>query len=70
VALDREGLVAEKYSATSIPQTVIIDRGGKIARLFVGASPRFDEQLRAALEQILGGSNAEPAAPNPPAASK
>ena len=70
VALDREGLVAEKYSATSIPQTVIIDRGGKIARLFVGASPRFDEQLRTALEQTLGGPKADPAAPNPPAASK
>jgi thiol-disulfide isomerase/thioredoxin len=53
VALDREGLVAEKYGATSIPQTVIIDRDGKVARLFVGGGARFDEQLRAALQGLL-----------------
>jgi peroxiredoxin len=63
VALDREGLVAEKYGATAIPQTVIIDRQGKIARLFVGGGARFDEQLRAALESVLAGQPAEPLAP-------
>ena len=40
VALDRDGRVAEKYGATAIPQTVIIDRQGKVARLFVGAAAR------------------------------
>ncbi len=53
VALDRDGLVAEKYGATSIPQTVIIGRDGKVARLFVGGSARFDEQLRGALKSLL-----------------
>ena len=53
VALDREGRVAEKYGATSIPQTVIIGRDGKVARLFVGGSARFDEQLRTALQSLL-----------------
>jgi thiol-disulfide isomerase/thioredoxin len=53
VALDKEGRVAERYGATSIPQTVIVDRDGKVARLFVGGSPRFDEQLRQALKAIL-----------------
>jgi len=53
VALDRNGRVAEKYGATSIPQTVIIGPDGKVARLFVGASARFDEQLRTALRSVL-----------------
>jgi hypothetical protein len=55
VALDRNGRVAEKYGATSIPQTVVIGRDGKVARLFVGASARFDEQLRTALRAVLAG---------------
>jgi thiol-disulfide isomerase/thioredoxin len=54
VALDRDGRVAERYGATAIPQTVIIDRDGKVARLFVGGSPRFDVQLRQALQSVLG----------------
>lgn len=53
VAFDRDGRVAERYGATSIPQTVIVDREGKVVRLFVGGGPRFDEQLRAALESVL-----------------
>jgi peroxiredoxin len=55
VALDRDGVVAQKYGADAIPQTVIIDRDGKIARLYVGAGPKFDETLRQALEQVLAG---------------
>jgi len=55
VALDREGIVAEKYGAVTIPQTVIIDRQGNVARLFVSASARFDEQLRTALRQVIAG---------------
>ena len=54
VALDRDGRVAERYGAVAIPQTVIIDRAGKVARLFVGGGPRFDDQLRTALEAVLG----------------
>ena len=53
VALDSNGRVAEKYGATSIPQTVIIDRSGKVARLFVGGGPRFGDQLRTALQAVL-----------------
>jgi thiol-disulfide isomerase/thioredoxin len=54
VALDHDGRVAERYGANSIPQTVIIDREGKVARLFVGGGARFDEQLRQALTAVLG----------------
>jgi thiol-disulfide isomerase/thioredoxin len=53
VALDTDGRVAERYGAISIPQTVIVDRDGKVARFFVGATARFDEQLRQALKAIL-----------------
>jgi thiol-disulfide isomerase/thioredoxin len=53
VALDRNGRVAERYGATAIPQTVIIDGEGKVVRLFVGGSPRFDATLRQALRSVL-----------------
>lgn len=53
VALDKDGRVAERYGATDIPQTVIIGRDGKVARLFVGGGARFDERLRQALKAVL-----------------
>ena len=53
VGLDRDGVVAEKYAAVAIPQTVIIDADGKIARLFVGGGPQYVDQLSAALEAVL-----------------
>jgi len=53
VGLDRNGVVAEKYAAVAIPQTVIIDADGKIARLFVGGGPQYIDQLCAALEAVL-----------------
>ena len=55
VVLDQNGRIAEKYGATSIPQTVIIDREGNVARVFVGGGARFDDQLRAALKTVLSG---------------
>ena len=55
VALDRDGVVAEKYAAVTIPQTVIIDPNGRVSRLFVGGGPQFAEQLRAALQDLLPG---------------
>lgn len=36
VALDRDGRVGEMYSAFAIPQTVIVDRDGKVAVVHVG----------------------------------
>ena len=53
VALDRDGVVAEKYAATAIPQTVVIDREGKVARLYVGSSPDLEERLREALKALV-----------------
>ncbi|QEH32595.1 Thiol-disulfide oxidoreductase ResA [Aquisphaera giovannonii] len=60
VALDRDGAVAEKYAANAIPQTVIIDREGKVARLFIGGGPHFDVMLREALRSVVGEAPAAP----------
>ena len=61
VALDRDGAVAEKYEANAIPQTVVIDRDGNVARLFVGGGPHLGDQLRDAIKATLSGEKpAEP----------
>jgi len=53
VALDIDAAVSEKYEATSIPQTVIIDREGKIAYLWIGVGNHVDDTLRNALKLVL-----------------
>ena len=53
VALDRDGVVAQQYAAVAIPQTVIIDSAGNVARLFVGGGLQYDQQLREALRSVL-----------------
>ena len=55
VAMDIDGVAATKYQANAIPQTVIIDREGKVARLFVGGGPKLADQLRDALREVLTG---------------
>lgn len=57
VAMDIDGVAATKYQATAIPQTVIIDREGNVARLFVGGGPKLGDQLRDALRDVLSGSS-------------
>ena len=57
VAMDIDGVAATKYQATAIPQTVIIDREGKVARLFVGGGPKLADQLREALREVLTGQS-------------
>jgi len=63
VALDRDGVVADKYAAVAIPQTVIIDAGGNVTRLFVGGGPQYVEQFRAALEAAVTPPGEQKAAP-------
>jgi thiol-disulfide isomerase/thioredoxin len=53
VALDRDGVVAEKYGVTAIPQTVVIDREGNVARLYVGGGPHLGDQLRDLIRSLL-----------------
>jgi thiol-disulfide isomerase/thioredoxin len=58
VALDRDGVVADRYKAAAIPQTVIINRDGNVARLFVGGGPHLEEQLRDSIKLVLEGDKA------------
>ncbi|WP_425397337.1 TlpA family protein disulfide reductase [Aeoliella sp.] len=51
VALDIDGATAEKYAVTAIPQTVVVDKEGNVAALFVGGGPRLVEQLREVLQR-------------------
>jgi thiol-disulfide isomerase/thioredoxin len=60
VVLDIDGVVAARYSVTSIPQTVIIDREGNVARLFVGGGPKIAEPLRQALEELTSSESPLP----------
>jgi thiol-disulfide isomerase/thioredoxin len=53
VALDIDGATAEKYEVSAIPQIVIIDKGGNIARVFIGADPKLADQLGEAIRQLL-----------------
>ena len=55
VALDRDGSVADKYKAVAIPQTVIVDKEGKVARVFVGGGTHLEEQLKEAIKAVLTG---------------
>jgi thiol-disulfide isomerase/thioredoxin len=59
VALDKDGVVAQKYAAHAIPQTVVVGRDGTVSRLFVGGGPRLGDQLRDALKAALEGGGAE-----------
>jgi peroxiredoxin len=52
VVLDRDGAVAAKYGVTAIPQTVVIDPNGKVARLFVGGGKKTADSLRKALQEL------------------
>ena len=53
VLMDIDGEIAQQYQANAIPQTVIIDRAGNVAHLFVGGGPKFVEQFSAALKATL-----------------
>jgi peroxiredoxin len=53
VALDQDGATAEKYSVTAIPQTVIIDPKGNVARLFIGGGANFGDTIHDALKDVL-----------------
>jgi peroxiredoxin len=68
VALDQDGVAAAKYQATAIPQTVIVDREGNVARLFVGGGPHLAEQIREALRELTSAAN--PTTPAQPASQE
>ena len=56
VALDIDGVAAQRYQARAIPQMVIVDRDGKIARLYVGGGSKTVEEMKAAIQELLDAS--------------
>lgn len=53
VLLDVDGEIAAAYSANAIPQTVIVDREGRVTHVFVGGGSRVAAQFKAALRSVL-----------------
>lgn len=60
VALDESGAIAQKYGASAIPQTVIIDRAGSVSRVFIGGGPQYVENLRESLQKVLDNRDEHP----------
>jgi thiol-disulfide isomerase/thioredoxin len=57
VALDLDGAVGKAYGVEGIPQTVIIDKQGKVQVVHVGAGPDIGEQLTKDLDAVLAGKD-------------
>lgn len=53
VVMDTDGAVARAYQAEAIPQTVIIDRNGKVTHVFVGGGGNTEAKIRDALDSSL-----------------
>ena len=53
VVLDSDGAVARAYQAQAIPQTVIIDRDGKIKFVIVGGGGATETKIRDSLDGML-----------------
>lgn len=58
VLRDPEGRAATDYMVKSLPYTVVVDRHGKVARVFVGVRESFEKQLRFAIEELLSSRTA------------
>ena len=53
VVLDSDGSVARAYQAQAIPQTVIIDREGKVKQVIVGGGGTTETKIRESLDGML-----------------
>lgn len=53
VVLDSDGAVARAYQAQAIPQTVIIDREGKVKQVIVGGGGTTEAKIRESLDGML-----------------
>ena len=61
VLMDRGFLTARDYEVTGIPQTVIIDKAGRVQAVHVGVGGDFDSELRTQLDTLLEGKSLLPA---------
>lgn len=55
VAFDKDGSVAQKYMADSIPETVIIGQDGTVQVVHVGLSPNLEQELTNELALLVKG---------------
>ena len=53
-ALDVDGVAAERFAVTAIPQTVVVGPDGAVTHVFVGGGPGVVDQLRQAIRAALG----------------
>ncbi len=56
VALDTEGRMAEAFHIQGIPTMVVVDRENIVRHVHVGASPEAGQELRRALDGLLGAN--------------
>jgi thiol-disulfide isomerase/thioredoxin len=56
VLLDRDGVVADAYQATAIPQTVVVNQQGKIERIFIGGMSQVKQPLVETLDILTSES--------------
>jgi len=61
VIMDPEGRISKDYGAEAIPQTVLIDRQGKVRFVHVGLKPNLRTLLTEQLTELAGESSAAPA---------
>ncbi|MCI0332358.1 MAG: TlpA family protein disulfide reductase [Planctomycetes bacterium] len=61
VALDIDGAASERYEVSAIPQVVVIDAAGNVARMFIGVDVNFADQLRETLKQMVAPPEPLPA---------
>ncbi len=54
VALDVDGIVAERYEVQSIPQLVVIDGEGNIATVFIGGGDVMIDRVRQLIRELSG----------------
>jgi peroxiredoxin len=57
VLLDSDGKVGGLYKASAIPETVLIDKNGKIVAVHVGYDPNVKEKLTRQLNDLLVGKD-------------
>jgi hypothetical protein len=53
VLLDTEGKAGDLYKANAIPETVVVGKDGVVKKVFVGAGPDTEKQLRDAVDAAL-----------------
>ena len=56
VLLDSDTKVGTLYKAEAIPETVVVGKDGAVRKVFVGAGPSTERELREAVEAAMKAS--------------